>query len=140
MRRLTPWTFGKILRDPLRSWGFHFEFFCVQRSWRKIWSFWKTWYQLPCDILGLFRLIFSTFYALVVRLIRHPDALLWRSFYRLLYLGLSAWKGIQSSWRDCFATVSDVPGRILPAFFFCRYLTKKVLAGSLLFSMAIFIV
>ena len=37
------------------------------------------------------------------------------------------WKWLQSSWRDCFSMVIDVLGSILPYFWSCRSLAKKVL-------------
>ena len=40
-------------------------------------------------------------------------------------LGFLIKKGIRNSWRDCFTTVSNVPGIILLSFYYCRPLMKK---------------
>ena len=63
-----PWSFGKILRAPLRSWGFHIEFLGVRRFWRRFRSCQKIYCQFPRDLLRLFHPILLEFSTLVAGL------------------------------------------------------------------------
>ena len=134
----TPWTLRKTYRDTLCSWGFHFDSFCVRCFWRKLRSFWQTWCQLMFELVGIFPPILLVLFSLVSSFLRHTAALLWMVLYGILYLGLPAWQGLRGCQRDCFATASNVPGILIPAFLFRRFVTKKFSAGLLPFSMMVF--
>ena len=71
------------------------------------------------NILGVFRSCHD-----VVEVIQ---PLVCRRSYGLLVPWLPVIQGIRSYWRDCIATVSDVPGSLLPAVWFIRSLMEKVL-------------
>ena len=57
---------------------------------------------------------------------------------RLLFY-LIFWGGLQSSHNDCFALVSGVHVSILLSFCSCRPLTKKILKGTIYFSLTEFL-
>ena len=76
----------------------------------------------------------------VVRSNAHLTALSLRQSCGLVLWHLVPFKkGLQFSQRDCFAIVRDAPGIIIPDFWYCRPLTKKVSRGYSTFSLMRFI-
>ena len=47
VRHPTPWPSGKILRVPIRTWGFHFDFFVSNIFWKRRCRCWWTCLQFP---------------------------------------------------------------------------------------------
>ena len=122
----TPYTFKKILRAPLCSWGFPFGCFVSDVFGGDSKVVKRTWWKFSRELTWIFHLIFLMVYFFVARLLytsKHScmDEFLWdRS--RLL---VPFWKGLQSFWRGWFVIVSNVLGSLFPHFCSCCPLTKK---------------
>ena len=70
----------------------------------------------------------------------HLNALIWQSFCGIVLVpSLPYEKGVQSFWKDYFATASDSPVIIIPDLYSRHALTKKVSRGCLPFSLTGFI-
>ena len=86
----------------------------------------------PSNILGFLHSFFRFADCPTVRL---PESLWSLAFPLAMYFS----GGIQSSWKDCFVTASDVLVSLLYAFCLCRSVTDKGYMVCLLFSTTIFI-
>ena len=132
----TPWIFGNVTRSLLHNWGFHFNWLLfsqhflrrLRRCWRTCLHFLRElalqFYPDPFDVIVSGCLIFQHL---------QPQCI---CGYLVSFFPCT--KGIQSSQRDCFAIARDVWGSLLPAFYSCCPLTKKVFRGCLPFSITSF--
>ena len=91
------------------------------------------------DLDCLIRPIFLAVSALVVGFMFLSNLVSWRSC-GILVPWFLVQKGLQNYLRDCFETASDVPGSLLPSFWFLCCVKKEVLTISLTFSPTVFLV
>ena len=130
----TPWIFDfyglsavpdleSLSRDSILRVLYMFQY--LQRFWRRLQNCRQNWSPIymwaaevsPPILLGVSALVSG----------------LWNSNWSsggvlvvLLYLIISAWKGLQISRKDCFAIARDVLVSLLPDFCFCHFAMEKV--------------
>ena len=154
----TPWTFGKILRNPLCSWGFPFQFYLSNVSQRRLCIshqiFWPWFRRFPKDASKmLLNLLNVSAQSGFVYTIQSPwGSLILSPGYRNTAASLAAFcqslacplvtydiRGSEALGEDWFATASDVPVILLPDFCSHYLLTEKGMMGYLTFYPAGFI-
>ena len=137
--RTTPWPFGEISMDPLGYWWFYLliDVSKVIGGDSEVIGefdeeFRASWWVFPSNLIGGLRSR--------CRVAVHLNALIWQSFCGIVLVpSLPYEKGVQSFWKDYFATASDSPVIIIPDLYSRHALTKKVSRGCLPFSLTGFI-
>ena len=131
----TPWILGKTSRALLRYWWLSFDYLGLKflKEAPKFSSNLMTIYAQSGGFI-LFNLLCGLQYC--CRVAVHLTTLLWRSFFGIfLFPWFPVQQGLRSSWKDWYETASDVPGSIIPTFWFRRSMTKKSSMGCLNFSL-----
>ena len=105
---------------------------CVRSFWKRLWSCLWTWWPFPHELSCLYYLILLAVSNIVTGFL-YSSAHVWWWYCGIIVPWLPVQQGVQCSQRNCFATASDFPGSLLPAFCFLRSVMKKVSTGCLNF-------